>query len=214
MKSTKSFLIPPGFASACPHPSHPTLGVVASYLHPCSLVSIIVGFFSGVIPLRLRMSSLFFGHVACGILVPQPGIKPMHWKLWVFTTGWPEKSHVFSLWTFPGIHRPHGHICSHALNFTQARLRSSIMAKTWNSKLSYLDNFWNTKLSYFHHKRKKCNDVCWCMLTRLIVVIYFPMHANIMSYVVCLKLIQYIWLLYLKRKQNNYPSPTPYCQCS
>ena len=73
-ENTKSFLIPPGFASACPHPSHPTLGVVASYLHPCSLVSIV--FFSGVIPLGLRMSSLFFGHVACGILVPQPGIQP------------------------------------------------------------------------------------------------------------------------------------------
>ena len=40
----------------------------------------------------------FFGqcHAACGILVPRPGIKPLHGKLWVLTTGQPGKS-LYSL---------------------------------------------------------------------------------------------------------------------
>ena len=103
----------------------------------------------------------FFCHVACGILVPQPGIKATLHALEASSLYYWVAREVPCdlLWTSPGIHRPHGHICRHALSFTQGRLQSSIMAKTWDSKLSYLDNCWNTKLSYFHHKTKKGNDV-------------------------------------------------------
>ena len=52
----------------------------------------------------LNSSSTFFFfwlcHTACGILVPQPGIKPppLNWKHGVLTTGPPGKSQVFNFY--------------------------------------------------------------------------------------------------------------------
>ena len=47
---------------------------------------------------KLPLHSLFFGHAACRILVPQPGIEPhpLHWKHRVLITGPPGKSHLTS----------------------------------------------------------------------------------------------------------------------
>ena len=44
----------------------------------------------------------FFGHEACEILVPQPGIEPPPpvWEGEVSTTGQPGKPQMYSIWKF------------------------------------------------------------------------------------------------------------------
>ena len=80
---------------------------------------------------EIRIIFFFFPcHMACGILVPQQGIEPLHWKHTVLTTGPPGKSPEIRIILLLILCVP-----------TRLTLRDSYYSKHWKNDRIFLRNW-------------------------------------------------------------------------